>query len=169
MSNLPTLKQGKPSNAIRQQGRDLLAQKGILDHLSRIAMGEVGEVVWTKALIPAETCVLRVTDPDGGPLEGISVRLLDPEGTLVFEADTDEGGFADVERGGGHRIYCETAVKDQVKAIDTLLKYSIGANRDLTEADVRMRVSKTVEKIAEILPEDEARRVLSAIEPFWTG
>ena len=117
-SNLPTLKQGKPSNAIRQQGRDLLAQKGILDHLSRIAMGEVGEIVYDKE---------------------------------------------------GQAEYCATPIKDQVKAIDTLLKYSIGANRDLTEADVRMRVSKTVEKIAEILPEDEARRVLSAIEPFWTG
>lgn len=68
----------------------------------------------------------------------------------------------------GGPIYCETPVKDQVKAIETLLKFSVPPAKDITWDDVNKRLLATRDVLEELLPEELYFAVMQPIHKIWT-
>lgn len=65
------------------------------------------------------------------------------------------------------KTYCETPIREQRGAIETLLKYGVGESKELSAEKIRDRLSATIEAIRDLIPEEQAVPLLERMRSIW--
>jgi hypothetical protein len=84
---------------------------------------------------------------------------------LADIADARIGEIVETDEG---RIYCETPLREQRGAIESLLKIGVGETKELSAEKIRERLAATVDLINEIVPDELAVPLLARMRQIWT-
>lgn len=124
--------------------------------------------------LPEAPAPVLVPQPHGGAL--LSGGIHGHEGTGGRPASEIRkrlrGSFAariaileEIADGGSDDV--KYTAPDRMKAIDILAKYGLGTTKELTVEHVRDRLHQTLRAIHEVLPKEEAEKLIAHIEPIW--